>query len=59
MRRSAFGAFLAAIENRGQGFLKTARLQKPMLDVIGDEVSSFSIGTVRPLQPVSPWRALV
>jgi hypothetical protein len=37
MRRLAFGSFLAAIENRGQDFLKTARLQQAVLNVIGNQ----------------------
>ena len=55
MRGSALSAFLATVQNARKDILETLGLQKALLTT----VSSLSIGTVRPLQPVSPWRALV
>jgi hypothetical protein len=50
---------LLPVENRGQDFLKTARLQQAALNVIGDEHVELFHRDSTPLQPVSPWRALV
>jgi hypothetical protein len=50
---------VAAIGHGGQDFLEAGRLQKTLLDVIGNKRVELAIGTVRPLQPVSHCRALV
>jgi len=59
VRPSALGALGTAIEHVRQKLLKTLGLQQTLLDVLRDQIVEFSIGTVRPGQPVSPWRALV
>ena len=59
MFAAALGAFLAAIEDGCQHFLKPLRLKQSALDMAATRSSSFSMGIERPLQPVSPCRALI
>jgi hypothetical protein len=56
---AASGVFVPAVEDGRQYFLEPLRWSKRLTICSATRLSSLSIGIDRPLQPVSPWRALI
>ncbi len=52
-------ALLAPVEQSAQRLFQPFRVEQAPLKVGRHEIISFRIGTERPLQPVSPWRAAI
>lgn len=59
MLAAAVGSLLPPVEDGGQDLLQPIGVEQPLLQMLGDEIVSFSIGTAMPSQAVGPCRALV
>ena len=59
MLAAACATFLPAIEDGRQNLLETLWPKQPLGNVLGNQVVELSIGMERPLEPVSPCRALM